>query len=90
MISHRTQLFGIEFKIDKLENLFIKTLTRSQKRRIVLQESNENVSEIIVSPVLVENGGLVEQDVLIANRSHAKSPRVEYSNLESLRASLKE
>ena len=63
---------------------------RSQKRRNVLQESTELVSESIVSPILVENGGLGEPDVMFSGPSHAKSPRVKNRTLESRRASLKE
>ena len=43
----------------------------------------------MVSPVLVENECSVEQDVLIAGPSRAKSPRVENISLENLKASLK-
>ena len=64
--------------------------TRSQKRRSVLQESTKILNESVVSPILVENEGLGEPDVMIAGPSHAKSPRVENITLESLRASLKE
>ena len=49
----------------------------------------ENVSENLVSPVLVENEELGEQDVTVAIPSHTKSSRVENYVLESFRASLK-
>ena len=45
---------------------------------------------IFVSPVLVQNVNLGDQDVMIAVASTAKSPRVENGDLEKLRASLKE
>ena len=63
--------------------------TRSQKRRNNQQESTESVSEGLVSPIILENVGHSEQDASIAGPSNAKSPRVENSLLESLRASLK-
>ena len=64
--------------------------TRSQKRKNIQQENSENVSEGFVSPVLVENSCVLEQDVGIAGPPKPKSPRVENSLLESLRVSLKE
>ena len=64
--------------------------TRGQKRKITFQGSAENVSENVVSPILIKNGGLREPDVMIAGPSHPKSPRNENSTLESMRASLEE
>ena len=64
--------------------------TISQKRRNDQQESTENVSETINSPVLVGNADLSDQDVAIAGPSSTKYPRIENSVLEGLRASLKE
>ena len=66
--------------------------TRSQreKRRNVPQESNENERESMVSPIVVENESPVDQDVLVAGPSRARSPRVEHGSLESLRVTLKE
>ena len=64
--------------------------TRSQKRRNNQHEAIESVSEGFVSPVVVENSCPLEQDVSVAGPSKPKSPRVEVSFLESLRASLKE
>ena len=64
--------------------------TRSQKRRNIQQESNENVSEGFISPVEIRNPCLPNQDVDDAGPSEPKSSRVENSFLESLRASLKE
>ena len=64
--------------------------TRSQKRKNIQQENSENVSDDFVSPVVVENPFFSEQDVSIAGPSKPKSPRIENSLLESLRASLKE
>ena len=64
--------------------------TRSQKRKNFQQENNENVSDGFVSPVVGENPCSPEQDVSSAGPSKPKSPRIENSLLESLRASLKE
>ena len=64
--------------------------TRSQKRRNIQQESNENVSEGFISPVEIRNPCLPNQDVDDAGPSEPKSSRVENSFLESLRTSLKE
>ena len=64
--------------------------TRSQKRRNISQGNNENVSESLVSPIVVENEGPIDQDVLVAGLSRAKSPRDENTSLENLTASLKE
>ena len=64
--------------------------TRSQKIRNNQQEVNKSVSEGFVSPIVVENPCLLDQDVSVAGPSKPKSPRIEGSFLESLRASLKE
>ena len=64
--------------------------TRSQKRKNNQQESTGNVIEGLVSPIVLENVCQPDQDVCIVGPSKAKSPRVENSFLESLRASLKE
>ena len=64
--------------------------TRSQKRGNKQQESSEIVSETVKSPIFVENVDPNDQDVVLAGPSKGKSPRVEKSVLESLRASLKE
>ena len=64
--------------------------TRSQKRKNFQQENSENVSGIFVSPVVGEDPCFPEQDVSCAGPSKPKSPRIESSLLESLRASLKE
>ena len=64
--------------------------TRSQKRRNSQQESSETVNETASSPILVENVGSSDKDVQIAGPSSAKSPRIEKSVLEGLRASLNE
>ena len=63
--------------------------TRSQKRKNDQQESDRNVSEGFISPV-AENPRFSEQVVEVAGPSKPKSPRIENSLLESLRASLKE
>ena len=64
--------------------------TRSQKRKNVQLSADDDVSEGFISPAEVENSSLVEQDSSVAGPSKSKSPRVENSFLESLRASLKE
>ena len=64
--------------------------TRSQKRRIAQQESTENVSESLISPVLARDEIQTDQNILVAGPSCVKSPRVKNSALESLRASLKD
>ena len=64
--------------------------TRSQKRRNDQQEGDRNVSEGFVSPIEMENPCSLNQDVTVAGPSRPKSPRIENSLLESLRASLKE
>ena len=64
--------------------------TRSQKRKNFQQENSENVSDGFVSPVVGEDPCFPEQDVSSAGPSKPKSPRIENSLLESLRASLKE
>ena len=58
-------------------------------RKNISQASRENVSGNLVFPIAVANEGPVEQDVLVAGPSYSKSPWVEISFLESLRASLK-
>ena len=63
--------------------------TRSQKRNDH-QEGDRNVSEGFVSPIGVENSRSSIQDVEVAGPSRSKSPRIENSSLENLRASLKE
>ena len=64
--------------------------TRSQERRNTQQEAVENVSEGFVSPVVAGNSCPLDQEINIAGPSKPKSPRIEVSFLESLRASLKE
>ena len=64
--------------------------TRSQKRRNVQQEGDRDVSEGFVSPILMEVPCSSDQDVVVACPSRPKSPRIEDSLLESLRATLKE
>ena len=63
---------------------------RSQKRRNKQQESTENVSEGLVSPIVLENACQLDHDVCIAAPLSAKSPKVENNFVESLRTSLKE
>ena len=73
------------------QTLFVqKSTTRSQKRKNNQQESTESVSEGFVSPIVVGNFCPSEQDAIVAGPLKPKSPRIESSFLESLRASLKE
>ena len=82
-ISERNQFFKIK--------LFYKmSTTRSQKRRNDQQSTNENVSEGLISPIVIGNPCPLNQDDEVAGPSNSKSPRIENSFLESLRASLKE
>ena len=64
--------------------------TRSQKRKNDQQNTSENVSEGLISPIVVGNLCSSNQDDEVAGPSKPKSPRIENSLLESLRASLKE
>ena len=64
--------------------------TRSQKRRNDQQSTSGNVSEGLISPIVVGNLCPLNQDDEVAGPSMPKSPRIENSLLESLRASLKE
>ena len=64
--------------------------TRSQKRKNDQQSTGENVSESLISPIVVGNLCSSNQDDEVAGPSKPKSPRIENSLLESLRASLKE
>ena len=64
--------------------------TRSQKRKNDQQSTDENVSEGLISPIVVRDSCPLNQDDEVAGPSRPKSPRIENSLLESLRASLKE
>ena len=64
--------------------------TRSQKGKNDQQEGDKNVSEGFVSPIVMENPCSSNQDVEVAGPSRPKSPRIENSLLENLRAPLKE
>ena len=63
--------------------------TRSQKRRNE-QQGDKDVSEGFISPIAIENPCSSNQDVITSGPSRPKSPRIENSLLESLRASLKD
>ena len=82
-ISERNQFF-------KIKLFYKKSTTRSQKRRNDQQSISENVSEGLISPIVVGNPCSLNQDGEAAGPSNSKSPRIENSLLESLRASLKE
>ena len=64
--------------------------TRSQTRRNDQQSTSENVSEGLISPIVVGYPCSLNQDDEVAGPSNSKSPRIENSLLESLRTSLKE
>ena len=64
--------------------------TSSPKRKNDQQEGDRNVSEGFVSPIVMGNPWSSNQDVEVAGPSRPKSPRIENSLLENLRASLKE
>ena len=64
--------------------------TRSQKRKNDQQSTGENVSEGLISPIVVRDPCPLNQDDEVAGPSRPKSPRIENSLLESLRTSLKE
>ena len=64
--------------------------TRSRKRKNTQREAEDNVSEGFISPINIENSRSSNQDTDVAGPSRPKSPRLENSSLESLRASLKE
>ena len=64
--------------------------TRIQKQRNNQQDAIESVNEGFISPFVMENSCPPDQDVDLARPSRPKSPRIEGSLLESLRASLKE
>ena len=61
-----------------------------REAKINQQESTESVSEVFVSPIMVDNSRPLDQDVSVAGPPRSKSRRIENSFLESLRASLKE
>ena len=79
-----------EIQFFKLKLFYKMSTTRSQKRRNDQQSTNENVSEGLISPIVVGNPCSSNQDDEVAGPSRPKSPRIENSLLESLRASLKE
>ena len=64
--------------------------TRSQKRKNIQREADDNVSEGFVSPINMENSCPLDQNVELAGPSRPKSPRVENSFLEGIRSSLQE
>ena len=65
-------------------------LTRTLKVKAVHQEVAKNVSQGLISTVLIENVDVGEQDVMMASPSRSKSPMVEKSKLDNVRMSLKE
>ena len=79
-----------EIQFFKSELFYKMSTTRSQKRRNDQQSTSENVSEGLISPIVVGNPCPLNQDDEVAGPSNPKSPRIENSLLESLRASLKE
>ena len=79
-----------EIQFFKFKLFYKMSTTRSQKRRNDQQSTGENVSEGLISPIVVGNPCSSNQDDEVAGPSKPKSPRIENSLLESLRASLKE
>ena len=79
-----------EIQFFKIKLFYKMSTTRSQKRRNDQQSTSENVSEGLISPIVVGNPCSSDQDDEVAGPSKPKSPRIENSLLESLRASLKE
>ena len=79
-----------EIQFFKIKLFYKMSTTRSQKRRNDQQNTSENVSEGLISPIVVGNPCPSNQDDEVAGPSKPKSPRIENSLLESLRASLKE
>ena len=63
--------------------------TGVQKGRNNQRESTKNVSAIIFPPGLCESIDFCDQEVMIAGPSRPKSPRIDNSDLKSLRASEK-
>ena len=64
--------------------------TRSQKRKNIQREADDNVSEGFISPINTESSRPLGQDVELPGPSRPKTPRVENSLLECLKVSLKE
>ena len=64
--------------------------TTSQKKRNNLQESTENVTEGLISSIVMGSSGFLDQDALVVAPPNAELPRIENSVLESLRAALRE
>ena len=56
--------------------------TRSQKRRNDQQNSGENVSESLISPIGVENPCSLNQDDEVAGPSRPKSPGLKTASLK--------
>ena len=79
-----------EIQFFKIKLFYKMSTTRSQKRKNDQQSTNENVSEGLISPIVVGNPCPLDQDDEVAGPSRPKSPRIENSLLESLRTSLKE
>ena len=79
-----------EIQFFKIKLFYKMSTTRSQKRRNDQQSTSENVSEGLISPIVVGNPCSLNQDDEVAGPSRPKSPRIENSLFESLRTSLKE
>ena len=87
--SVKTRKDNIEFFEKQTFSITMST-TRSQKKKNTQREAEDNVSEGFISPINMDNSRSSNQDTDVAGPSRPKSPRVENSSLESLRASLKE
>ena len=73
-----------------MQQNFLPRCIQLEAKRGEEHKSTDNVSEGLISPVLVGQEIQVEQDVMVEGPSSAKSPRIESSILENLRASLKD
>ena len=62
----------------------------AKKRKNTQRDTEDIVSEGFISPINIENSRSSNQDIDVAGPSSPKSPTIENSSLESLRASLKE
>ena len=79
-----------EIQFFKIKLFYKMSTTRSQKRKNDQQSTGENVSEGLISPIVVRDPCPLNQDDEVAGPSRPKSPRIENSLLENLRTSLKE
>ena len=79
-------------KIEFFNPLFLYQYVNDKKpkKKNTQRDAEDIVSEGFISPVNIENSRSSNQNIDVAGPSRPKSPRIENSSLESLRASLKE